>query len=441
MRIITLIFLITLLFVGCGNDSGSDKESSNGVETNDSEGAGGVDDSNSEPGNAGEETKLRYKKSDELAEKVESDLVSANSNFAVKLFKSLLKDDEGKNLFISPISISTALSMTMNGAVDDTLDGMQKTLEMTGMTQEQINTQFLNLLQSLEYTDEDVLLTLANSIWLDPGYRENIAESFIEDVQTWYLSDVYDATTPEALNSWIEEKTGGKIKDMIDEFPEDLVMYLVNAIYFKGAWSTTFEKENTYSADFTKVDEAKVKVDMMSFPERDEYDAWQGDKVVGIRLPYGRGKISFYAFAADPYEGESIDNFIEKLDGKKLIEIIDNFGKLELGGIHLPKFKIEYKKELGAILKKFGMEQAFKGGFDKMLAPEKTGNPQISRVLHKSFIEVNEEGTEAAAATVVEVVDECMPLEFRANKPFLFLIRDDRNGTILFMGKVADPAE
>ncbi len=434
MKIISLIFLFMLLFVSCGNDSATEDKGESSSEKSAEEVAG---DDGSE---SSAEIQVRYTRSDEKAASVNSDLVSANSKFAVKLFKSLLKDDEGKNVFISPISISTALSMTMNGAVGDTFDGMQKTLEMTGMTQEQINKQFLNLLQSLEFADEDVSLTLADSIWIVPDYIEIIEKSFIENVEKWYLSGVYDATTPEALNSWIEEKTGGKIKDMIDQFPPDLVMYIVNAIYFKGGWSIPFKKEDTFSVDFTKADESTVKVDMMVEWKSEEFDAWMDDNTVGIRLPYGREKISFYAFAPIPFEDKSIDSFIDELDGEKLNTIINSFGKIDLGGILLPRFRIEYKKKLNEILKSLGMSKAFEGGFDKIIAP-KSDPFFISRVLHKSFIEVNEKGAEAAAATVIETVNGGCKHQFRADKPFLFLIRDDRNGTILFMGKVEDPTK
>ncbi len=440
-----LVFVFTTFFVSCENstnskndetvndeavtddmsDDLSDEVLTESDETNDEESA---------------EIQLKYKESDEKAEAVENDLVNSNTEFALKMFKALLEADKDKNVFISPVSISVALAMTMNGAADETFDGMMEALEFAGLTLENVNESFLLLLESLEYSDKDVLLTLANSIWIAPAYKPEISESFIESVEKYYLSGVFEATSPEVINKWIEDHTGGHIKDMIKEFPDLLVMYLVNAIYFKGAWTTTFDKDDTYETDFTKEDESSVKVNMMAFKDMAEYNSYVSEKVVGIRLPYGREKISFYAFAPIDWDYQPIDEFINSLDQESFDEIIGSFDKHELGGVHLPKFKLEYEKELNEILKAFGMDKAFSGGFDNMVKVDSSANPYISLVKHKSFIEVSEEGTEAAAATIVEIVDESMPTTFMANRPFFFVIRDDRNGTILFMGKVADPS-
>ncbi|HPG36202.1 MAG TPA: serpin family protein [bacterium] len=440
-----LVFVFTTFFVSCENstnskndetvndeavtddmsDDLSDEVLTESDETNDEESA---------------EIQLKYKESDEKAEAVENDLVNSNTEFALKMFKALLEADKDKNVFISPVSISVALAMTMNGAADETFDGMMEALEFAGLTLENVNESFLLLLESLEYSDKDVLLTLANSIWIAPAYKPEISESFIESVEKYYLSGVFEATSPEVINKWIEDHTGGHIKDMIKEFPDLLVMYLVNAIYFKGAWTTTFDKDDTYETDFTKEDDSTVKVNMMAFKDMAEYESYVSEKVVGIRLPYGREKISFYAFAPIDWDYQPIDEFINSLDQESFDEIIGSFDKHELGGVHLPKFKLEYEKELNEILKAFGMDKAFSGGFDNMVKVDSSANPYISLVKHKSFIEVSEEGTEAAAATIVEIVDESMPTTFMANRPFFFVIRDDRNGTILFMGKVADPS-
>lgn len=421
-----LAFVFIAFFVSCENTSGS----KNDEEVNDES----VSDEESA------EIQLKYSKSDEKAQAVESGLVSSNTEFALKMFNALLEADKDKNIFISPVSISVALAMTMNGAAGETFDGMMETLQFSGLTLEDVNKNFLNLLESLEYSDKDVLLTLANSIWIAPDYKAEISESFIESVEKYYLSGVFEATSPEVINKWIEDHTGGQIKDMIKEFPDLLVMYLVNAIYFKGAWTTTFDKDDTYETDFTKEDDSTVKVNMMAFKDMAEYNSYVSDKVIGIRLPYGREKISFYAFAPIEWDYQPVDEFIKSLDQASFDEIIGSFSEHELGGIHLPKFKIEYEKDLNEILSAFGMDKAFSGGFDNMVKVDSAADPYISLVKHKSFIEVTEEGTEAAAATIVEIVDESMPSTFMGNRPFFFVIRDDRNGTILFMGKVADPS-
>ena len=437
---LVLVVLFASIFVSCDNDTNTlnDNETTDD-ETADNETAD--DDSGSEASDEEQAAlELKYQESDEKAKAVAGDLVKANTEFSFNMFKSLLEDDKDKNIFISPISISVALAMTMNGTAGETFEGMQTALEYVGLTQEQINENFLSLLESLEYSDKDVVLTLANSIWLEPSYAPNIKESFIEAVEKYYLSGVFEADSPETINQWIEDHTGGHIKDMIKEFPADLVMYLVNAIYFKGAWTTTFDKEDTKEASFTKDDETTVTAQMMGFTEMTDYVSYADDKVVGIKLPYGREKISFYAFAPNEWDYKPIDEFIATLDQETFDNIIDSFQEQELGGVYLPKFKIEYEKELNNILKSLGMEKAYNGGFDNMVDTSQGLNPHISNVKHKSFIEVTEEGTEAAAATVVEIVDEAAPTTFRANRPFFFVIRDDRNGTILFMGKITDPS-
>lgn len=446
-KFLSLIFILLFaaIFVSCDNSTKTlnDNEIADN-ETEDDKTEDKTEDSETTDNDTDDEVpaeiQLKYQESDEKAEEVAGDLIKANTEFAFKAFKSLLESDKGKNIFISPISISVALAMTMNGTAGETFDGMQSALEFTGLTQEQINENFLSLLESLEYSDKDVVLALANSIWLEPTYAPNIKESFIETVEKHYLSGVFEADSPETINKWIEDNTGGHIKDMIKQFPADLVMYLVNAIYFKGAWTTTFDKEDTRETTFTKDDESTVNVDMMGFPEMAEHVSYATDRVVGIKLPYGREKISFYAFAPIDWEYKPIDEFIETLDQEEFDNIIDSFQEQELGGVYLPKFKIEYEKTLNDMLVSFGMEKAFEGGFDNMVDTSTGLNPHISNVKHRSFIEVTEEGTEAAAATVVEIVDESMPMMFNANRPFFFVIRDDRNGTILFMGKIADPS-
>jgi len=178
---------------------------------------------------------------------------------------------------------------------------------------------------------------------------------------------------------------------------------------------------------------------MMAFPETTEYDAYSVGDIIGIRLPYGREQIAFYAFVPFTDDNEDpvpIDDFVAELTGETLTEMLNDFGPMDFGSVQLPKLKITYEKSLDDILEILGMEAAYTSGFNNMLDGD---TPIISEVKHKAFVEINEEGTEAAAATTVEVVLKGMPASFIADKPFVFFIRDDRNGTILFMGKVEDP--
>ncbi|HQI05785.1 MAG TPA: serpin family protein, partial [bacterium] len=213
-----LVFVFTTFFVSCENSTNSkNDETVNDEAVTDDMSDEVLTDSEETTDEESAEIQLKYKESDEKAEAVENDLVNSNTEFALKMFKALLEADKDKNVFISPVSISVALAMTMNGAADETFDGMMEALEFAGLTLDNVNESFLNLLESLEYSDKDVLLTLANSIWIAPAYKPEISESFIESVEKYYLSGVFEATSPEVINKWIEDHTGGHIKDMIKE--------------------------------------------------------------------------------------------------------------------------------------------------------------------------------------------------------------------------------
>ncbi len=380
----------------------------------------------------------RYKKADESADAVTGSLITSNNAFALSLFKKLA--DNSENLFISPFSISTALSMALNGASGSNLTQMQAVLGYDQFTLEKLNGDYLNLLLSMDFVDMDLVLHTANSVWIAPAYEDAVLKTYIDTLEKWFLTGVFEADTPESINSWVENETGGKIKDLIDQFPPDLIMYLINVIYFKASWTAQFDPAETYETDFTLADQSKKKVQMMKFEETAEYVGWVGTDVVGIRLPYGREKISFYAFAPQQETKNGIDIFLEALSPQKLEQILASFSKTVMEGVHLPRFKIEWKLDLKETLRSLGMTEAFEAGGFHNLADMEKANPKISRVIHQSVIEVNEEGTEAAAATAVEVVDESVPPSFRGNRPFIFLIRDDRNGAILFMGLLNDPA-
>jgi len=388
------------------------------------------------------ETLMKYYESDKKAYSVKNSIVNANTNFAVNIFKTILADEKDKNVFISPISLSIALSMTINGAGDKNYKEMEKALSLTGLSIEEVNSGFMNLFESFDNCDEDVALNLANSIWIAPDYKECISELFVETLENYYFSDVFEADCPDSINNWIKEQTNGKIEEVIKFFPEDLVMYLINAIYFKGNWTIPFDEQNTTPADFKKDDGSVVSVDMMKMDIHGKYTLFADEYLSGIRLSYGRDKIAFYAFKGK--EEWSIDEYIEKLTAPYLNYVFNSFHEWEKESISIPKFKIEYEKQLNEIFNSLGMESAFQldcENFLNMMNDScRSTELAISNITHKSVIDVNEKGSEAAAATVVTIVTEGASDPFILNEPFFFVIRDDRNGTILFMGKVADPS-
>ena len=390
---------------------------------------------------------ITTEKSDEIAASVDKNLIKANTRFGFNIFKELILEDKDENIFISPLSILLALAMTYNGAVGDTNLAMAEALQFKGFDLEELNTGFNDLLVSIKNADSDIDLAIANSIWYMLG--DEIKEDFIERNKKYFDSEVneinfYAPGAVDTINGWIEEATKGKIDKMISEIeiPEDVVMYLINAIYFKGNWTYPFDENLTSDDDFYLSDGTTKKVPMMSREENFGY--YKGDNFSGIKLPYGQEKMSMYIILPD--EDVSIDTIIESLNEDKWSKIKESFYDSK---VHLvmPRYKMEYGvKILNDVLINLGMGIAFDAGpadFSGIFYREPGDSPWISRVLHKAVIEVNEKGSEAAAATVVEIVESAMPVEeiveFVVNKPFFFVIADDRTGSILFMGKVVEP--
>ena len=387
-----------------------------------------------------------YAESDEKASSIDSNLVSANNRFAFQIFKELVEEDAGKNIFISPFSISTALAMTYNGAEGSTEESMSETLEYQDMPQEQINRGYLALLESLERVDREVALDIANSIWIHDEFESNVHDVFKNTLSEYFLSGIYarpfdESRTVTEINDWISDKTNKKIEEMIDKIDPLTRMFLINAIYFKGDWVTPFEKQATKKRDFYLSDGSIVRPDTMSV--EGDFMYYSVENFSAVRLPYGRDKIAMYVFL--PNKGINVDDFIDTLNQSSFEKHID---KLELRSylpVRLPKFRLEYGvKRLNDALTEMGMGVAFdvhQADFSDMASLDE-GSLYIDYVDHKAFIDVNEEGTEAAAATVVTVAVESGPAwTFYVDRPFFFVIRDDRSKTILFMGKIENPLD
>lgn len=389
--------------------------------------------------------RIAYAAADEKAQATDKNLVAANTRFAIKMLKELINEDTDKNIFISPLSISTALAMTYNGAEGSTSEAMAETLEFTGMTMEELNQNYMNLIDSLENADADVQLSIANSVWMREEFAPSVKKSFTQQLENYYGSGLYtrdfsDPKTVEEINNWISTETNDKIDKMIEEIDPQIVMFLINAIYFKGDWTITFEEHKTHTDDFHLPDGSKVRVSYMR--NNGDYKYYDSSNYQAVRLPYGRDKIAMYVLL--PNEDVDIDSFIQTLNQDKLDEDFGGYTKVKVD-IKLPKFKLEYGvKRLNDALKNLGMDIAFdpsKANFEGIAPVEPPNNLYIEFVDHKAFVEVNEKGTEAAAATVVGVPSMTTTKIFTVDRPFVFVIRDDRSGLILFMGKIVNPLE
>lgn len=370
-------------------------------------------------------------------------LEEGNMKFAFDLYRQL-KNEEG-NIFVSPYSISSALAMTYGGAKKDTEKQIAKALNFN-LDQKSIHQGFNTIDKLLASVNDkgDVSLTVANSIWPDKNYK--FLEEYVNLLKEMYGVTVLPQDFAKAaekaridINEWVEEKTNKKIIDLIGPGVLDGLtkLVLVNAIYFKGDWEKQFKKDETREVDFYKKS-GTSKVQMMSIKEKYRYA--EDNAVQIIELPYKGGDLSMVVIL--PKDKDSIE-VVENSLNEEIIKVWDKAMIKEEVFLFLPKFKIEWGTEtLDQPLKDLGMVDAFSTNADFSGMNGKR-DLFIKTVLHKSFIEVNEEGAEAAAATAVVMARASVggpkPIFFRADHPFLFFIKEKSTGTILFMGRFSEP--
>ena len=376
-----------------------------------------------------------------LTEKA-SKLVKADNLFGLELFQKITESDDSDNIMVSPLSVSLALAMTYNGADGETKLAMESTLKLNGLSTSDINESYYNLVEALKSLDDKVLLEIANSIYFREGFE--VEPGFISTNENYYDADVeaLDFGSPESvgtINNWVANKTHQKITRIIDNISADDVMFLLNAIYFKGIWSKEFNSESTTEFPFTYENGTTENVEMMC--KLDQVDYTKNDLFSAICLPYGSGNYNMYVFL--PESGKSVTNIIDELSVSNWETWTNNFAQTDDVDIKLPKFKFEYEKKLNDILIDMGMGIAFGGNAD-FTGINKNGGLAIDFVKHKTFVDVNEEGTEAAAVTIVgirytSVGNNPEEIPFTVNKPFLFAVTEKDTEAILFIGKVSKP--
>jgi serpin B len=372
---------------------------------------------------------------------LEKSVVSSDNSFGLKLFSRMNTVEQNKNVFISPFSVSMALGMALNGADGATLDSMKQVLEHSNFTMQEINESYKNISYILTNLDPKVMFQIANSVW----YRDNypVLQKFLDDNKNYFDAELsaLDSDQPGAvqtINEWVNTKTHGKIPTIIDGISSEMVLYLINAIYYKGIWTYQFDSRYTIDTIFTCADGSSVSCELM---QQEETFAYYSDADMQvIDLPYGDRSFSMTVIL--PSNAASIDQYAASLTQAKWDEIISQLDSAEVV-LSLPKFKLEYKKTLNDELKAMGMGIAF-GELADFSRISQGGGLLISEVLHKTFVEVNEEGTEAAAVTSIGF-ETAAPGEptvhyMCIDHPFIFAIREHNSGTILFIGKIANPA-
>jgi len=375
-----------------------------------------------------------------LPESVDSRLVQASDQFGISLLKSVYAAKPGENLFLSPTSASVILSLTANGARGETQQEMLTSLGYAQMPLTEVNEATRALQGLLANPDPKVELSIANAIWYQKGFE--VVPSFHTVATQQYGARIAETTfgQPEAaaaINRWVSDQTRGRIPKLLDETRPDDRMVLVNAIYFKGAWTEPFNKDRTHDRTFYKLDGSEKQVPFMH--KTDTYSYLRQEGLTGVRLPYGKsGDLNLYVFMPDQWDG-----FMESLTPEQYQEWITTMGQQRIQ-LALPKVKLTCQAELANPLTELGMGRVFdpnRADFSGIF----TNSEQlyISRVIQKTFLEINEEGTEAAAATGVIMVGTAAPTaappEVVLDHPFLLAIRDDRTGVTLFMGAVLEP--
>lgn len=372
----------------------------------------------------------------------EQTVVSSSNAFAFELLSRVNAANEEKNVFISPFSVSTALSMTLNGADGPTQDSMQLVLGLEHLEPAQINAAYKDLVTLIYSQDKKVVTEVANSNWYKQEYTIN--EAFEQLLLDYYEAEVKsadfsDPATVDLINDWIAVKTHDKITDMLDEIPADAVMYLINAIYFKADWTYQFDKSKTADADFTLSDGSIVNVPMM-YSKGVNVGFAITEKYQLVDIPYGNGSFSFTVISEGWNNDQPVNDMVANFTSEDLSSLLSDTLHTTLE-LYMPRFKIEFKDLLNDPLMDMGMEIAFGSQADFSNLFEEDLNLAISRVIHQSFLEVNEEGSEAAAATIVEIVETSAgpPTRITLDKPFLFFIRENHTNTILFSGKLLNP--
>jgi serpin B len=371
-----------------------------------------------------------------------AEIIEADKAFGFELFREVHNQSEEDNIMISPLSVSYALGMTYNGAAGTTLDAFNDVLHFGDLTTQEVNESYKDLMDQMLNLDDKIEFSIANSIWYRMGFQ--VLSEFINTNKDYFDAEVKevdfsDPQTVELINQWIEDKTNNKIQDMLDFIPVDAVMYLINAIYFNAPWKYEFEKGDTYQGDFSLADGSKHQADYMRVSGNFQYTS--NEDFTAVELPYGDSTFSMVVLL--PSGETKVSDLVAKLDVAHWDSWFDD-SRFTGVQVDLPKFKYDFKELLNDPLTDLGLGVAFSEFEADFTRINPDGNLFISRVIHQTFIDVQEEGTEAAAATIVEISFTSIggggsPIYFKADKPFLYIIKENSTGTIVFIGKVGKP--
>ena len=367
---------------------------------------------------------------------------TTQSRFALKFFTELVGHLPADNIIVSPSSIYLALSLLYNGAKEMTQVEMAKLLESQDIPIETLNRDNLALQSHLLDPDLKVTLSIANSLWTNSDIF--IYPTFLDSLKYFYKAEVtnLDFKNPHSariVNEWVRRKTNGKIDSIMDTIPPEQVLLLINAIYFKGLWAKPFDKKLTKEQPFHQLNGSLKEVSMMS--KQGSYLYLENELLQAVSLPYTDHNISLDIFL--PKKKTKFKTFLEQFNLEKWQEWTSKLRQKE-GTVEIPRFKLEYTLTINDVLKRLGMNRSFdpqRANFSAL-----TSMPvYVSEVLHKTYLEVNEEGTEAAAVTsMIAGATAMMPKEepfiLRADRPFVCILREQKTGSFLFMATIVNPS-
>ncbi|MBW3655248.1 MAG: serpin family protein, partial [Gemmatimonadetes bacterium] len=369
----------------------------------------------------------------------EQEVIAASNRFGFDLLRDVSARDTSSNVFLSPLSASMALGMTMNGARGETFTGMRGTLGFGTLEPAQINASYRSLIDLLLGLDRNVDMRLANSIWADqrfplhPAFVESSLQSFDARVTTL---DFRNPASVNTINGWVDQGTNGKIRTILKRIEPGVVMFLINAVYFKGSWTHEFDPARTTPAPFHRADGGQHPVQMMFMRDAKVRTLMNGE-VQMVDLAYGRGAFSM-TLVLPPRE-QPLRQWAAGVTDEKWQGWVSQLRDAQMD-VSLPRFRLEYEQVLNKTLMALGMDTAFHPDAADFSGMSPLGADLfISEVKQKTFMEVNEKGTEAAAVTSVAMGVTSAPPSFRADRPFLVAIRERHSGTVLFVGLIGDP--
>jgi len=369
--------------------------------------------------------------------RVSAPFATQTTDFAFDLLKRVNEQEKKDvNTFVSPLSLHIALGMLLNGAKGQTAQEIQKTLKLDAQTLAEANQTYANLMKNLPGVDPKVKLTLGNSVWyrnnftVETSFQDVLRQSFKAEVTPL---DFASPTAKDRINQWASDQTNGKIKTVIQEVKPEHVMFLLNALYFKGDWKTQFKAEQTVDMPFKLVSGStkNVKMMRMNAPLRRAFRP----TYTAFELPYANGNFAMTVLL--PAANSSADALINSLNTTEWNAVQKDMteGAMDIG---LPRFTLAYEIGLNSVLAKMGMPTVFTNAAD-LSGVNRNGGLKVDFVKQNTFVAVDEKGTEAAAVTSIGVVVTSLPVAYLCDRPFLFVIHEKTSGTVLFTGKIVDP--